>query len=91
MCNAGLEIGALHFSGDIDISSDAGIEPTIAALKEYAAYALSINCKYLTHPVPSCGRAKVPTAEKATEIKRLATCMNTVAETFMDEGLRIGS
>ena len=88
--NAGLEIGALHFSGDIDIDSDAGIEPTVAGLKEYAAYALALGCKYLTHPVSSCGRSKVPTAEKAAEIKRLATCMNTVAETFMDEGLRIG-
>ena len=88
--NAGLEIGALHFSGDINIDSDAGIEPTIAGLKEYAAYALALECKYLTHPVSSCGRSKVPTAEKATEIRRLATCMNTVAETFMNEGLRIG-
>jgi sugar phosphate isomerase/epimerase len=89
--NAGLEIGALHFSGDINIDSNAGIEPTIAALKEYAAYALALECKYLTHPVSSCGRSKVLTAEKATEIKRLATCMNTVAETFMGEGLRIGA
>ncbi len=88
--NAGLEIGALHFSGDIDIDSDAGIEPTIAALKEYAAYALALGCKCLTHPVPSCGTSKVPTAEKATKIKRLATCMNTVAETFVDQGLQIG-
>ena len=88
--NAGLEIGALHFSGDIDIASDAGIESTTAALKEYAAYALALECEYLTHPVSSCGRSKVPTAEKAAEIKRLATCMNAVAETFMDEGLRIG-
>ena len=90
ICNAGLEIGALHFSGDINIDSDAGIEPTIAALKEYAAYALALNCKYLTHPVPSCGRSRTPTAEKAAEIKRLATCMNAVAETFMDSGLQIG-
>ncbi len=90
VCNAGLEIGALHFSGDIDICNDAGIEPTIAALKEYADYALALECKYLTHPVPSCGRSKIPTSEKATEIKRLATCMNTVAETFMDSGLQIG-
>ena len=88
--NAGLEISALHFSGDVDISSDAGIEPTIGALKEYAAYALALECKYLTHPVPSCGKSKVPTEEKAIEIKRLATCMNAVAEAFIDEGLRIG-
>ncbi len=90
MRNAGLEIGALHFSGDIDIDSDEGIEPTIGGLKEYAAYALALECKYLTHPVSSCGRSKMPTAEKMTEIKRLATCMNAVAETFMNEGLKIG-
>ena len=88
--NTGLEIGALHFSGDINIDSDAGVEPTIAALKEYAAYALALECKYLTHPVPSCGRSRVATVEKVTEIKRLATCMNAVAESFMDKGLRIG-
>lgn len=88
--NAGVEIGALHFSGDIDISNDAGIEPTSAALKEYAAYALALDCKYLTHPVPSCGRSKIPTTEKAAEIRRLAVCMNEVAETFIDSGLRIG-
>ena len=88
--NAGLEIGALHFSGDIDIENDEGIEPTIAGLKEYAAYALALECKYLTHPVSSCGRSKMPTAEKATEIKRLATCMNTVAQTYIEEGLKIG-
>ena len=89
--NAGLEIGALHFSGDIDIDSDEGIEPTIAGLKEYADYALALECKYLTHPVSSCGRTKMPTVEKAAEIKRLATCMNTVAQTYRDEGLRIGA
>lgn len=88
--NAGLEIGALHFSGNIEIDSDEGVEPTIAGLKEYAAYALALGCKYLTHPAPSCGRSKAPTAEKMTEIKRLATCMNAVAETFADRGLKIG-
>jgi sugar phosphate isomerase/epimerase len=90
ICNAGLEIGALHFSGKIDIQSDRGIEPTIAALKEYAVYALALDCRYLTHPVPNCGRSKIPIPEKAAEIKRLATCMNAVAETFRDGGLRIG-
>ena len=78
------------FLGTLISSSDAGIEPTVAGLKEYAAYALALDCKYLTHPVSSCGRSKLPTTEKAAEIKRLATCMNTVAETFMGEGLRIG-
>ncbi|MCZ6676753.1 MAG: sugar phosphate isomerase/epimerase [Candidatus Poribacteria bacterium] len=90
VCDAGLEIASLHFSGRIDIESDTGLETTIAALKEYAAYALALECKFLTHPVPSCGRSKVPTAEKSGEIKRLAMCMNTVAETFMKAGLRMG-
>ena len=87
--NAGIEIGALHFSGKIDIESDEGIEATTPALKEYGECALALGCRYLTHPVPSCGRAKVPTEEKATEIKRLAACMNAVAESFADRGLHI--
>ncbi len=88
--NAGLEIGSMHFSGTIDIESDEGIEPTTAALKEYAAYSLALECNYLTHPVPSCGRSRVPTEEKAAEIKRLAACMNATAEAFQAQGLRIG-
>ncbi len=87
--NAGLEIGALHFSGKIDIESDAGIEPTVAALKEYAVYALALECRYLTHPVPTCGRTRVPTEEKEAEIKRLAMCVNAVAEAFEAQRLRV--
>jgi len=87
--NAGLEIGALHFSGRVDIESDQGIQSTTAALKEYAAYALALECKYLTHPVPTCGRSNVPTEEKVQEIKRLAMCMNMVAEIFIEQGLQI--
>ena len=89
--NAGLELAALHFSGKIDIESDEGIEPTVVALKDYASYALALGCKYLTHPVPTCGCSRVPTAEKAIEIRRLATCMNRVAEAFMERGLQIGA
>lgn len=88
--NAGLELAALHFSGKIDIESDEGIEPTVVALKDYATYALALGCKYLTHPVPTCGGSRVPTAEKSIEIRRLATCMNRVAEAFMEQGLQIG-
>lgn len=88
--NAGLEIAALHCSGKIDIETDEGIEPTVTALKAYAACTLALGCKYLTHPVPTCGRSGVPTAEKAVEIRRLAVCMNTVAEAFVEHGLQIG-
>ncbi len=90
MNNAGLEIGALHFSGKIDVGSDEGVEETIPELLEYARYAISLNCKFLTHPVPSCGRMHVPTQEKASEIKRLARMMNTVAEEFADQKLKVG-
>jgi len=90
MNNAGLEIGALHFAGKIDVESDEGIEEAITALREYARYSLSLNCKYLTHPVPSCGQMHVPSEEKALEIKRLARMMNTIAEEFADYGLRLG-
>ena len=88
--NAGLEIGAVHFSGKIDIETDEGIEPTVEALKAYAACTVALGCKCLTHPVPTCGRSGVPTAEKAVEIRRLAMCMNTVAEAFVEHGLQIG-
>jgi sugar phosphate isomerase/epimerase len=87
--NAGLEIASLHFSGSIDVGSDDGLEPTIAALKEYGAYAVALGCKIMTHPVPSCGRSRAPTEEKAVEIGRLATCMNATAEAYVDEGLRV--
>ncbi|MDA0746114.1 MAG: TIM barrel protein [bacterium] len=88
--HAGVEVGALHFSGKIDIESDAGIESGIEALKEYAVCALSLGCKYLTLPVPSCGRSGVPTEEKAAEIRRFAACMNGVAEAFGEQGLQVG-
>ena len=87
--NAGLEIGAVHFAGKIDVSSDEGVQLTIEALKEYASYTLALGCKNLTHYVPSCGRLNMPTDEKATEILRLAKCMNAVAEAFADEGLKV--
>lgn len=90
MNNADLEIGALHFSGKIDVESDEGIEEAIPALREYAHYALSLGCKFLTHPVPGCGRMHVPSQEKAPEIKRLARMMNTIAEEFADHGLKLG-
>ena len=88
--NTGLEIGSLHFSGKIDVETDEGIEPTTAAMKEYAQYALALGCKFLTHPVPGCGRSKVPTEEKEEPIRRLAACMNATAEAFEDRGLRVG-
>lgn len=90
MNNAGLEIGALHFSGRIDVESDEGVKDSIPELREYARYNLSLGCKFLTHPVPGCGRMNAPTQEKATEIKRLARIMNTIAEEFADHGLKVG-
>jgi len=88
--NAGLTIGSVHFSGTVDIASDEGAESTTEAMKEYAAYTLSLGCKYFTHPVPSCGSLHVPTEEKATEITRLARCMNATAQAFVAEGLKVG-
>ena len=90
MNNAGLEIGALHFSGKIDVESNDGVEETISALREYASYAISLECKFLTHAVPSCGKIHVPTQEKAMEIKRLARIMNTIAEEFTNPELKVG-
>ena len=88
--NAGLQIGALHFSGKIDPESDQGIDEMIPPLREYAQFALAMHCKFLTLPVPSCGRTLVPTEEKSDGIKRFGRLMNTVAEEFAGEGLRLG-
>jgi sugar phosphate isomerase/epimerase len=90
MDNAGLEIGSLHFSGNIDVGSDRSMEESIAAMRKYAEYTLSLGCKVLTHPVPGCGRMHVPTEEKASEIGRFARMMNTIADEFADQGLKIG-
>lgn len=89
MNDAGLEIGSLHASGQMDVGSDEGTEEAIRGLREYAEYALSLGCRFLTHPVPGCGRSQVLTAEKGTEIKRFARMMNTIAGEFADRGLRV--
>lgn len=90
MNNAGLEIGSLHFAGKVDTESEEGVDQTIAEIRPYAEYALSLGCKFLTHGVHGCGRMHVPTEEKAPVIKRYARLMNTVAEEFADQGLRVG-
>ena len=86
---AGLSIGAVHFSGDIDVDSDEGAQRTILALRQYGARVLALGCTILTHHVPSCGRLRAPTEEKAPQICRLARIMNTVAEGFARQGLRV--
>ncbi|MBM4085663.1 MAG: sugar phosphate isomerase/epimerase, partial [Planctomycetes bacterium] len=88
--NAGLKIGAVHFSGAVDVSSDDGAAATILALKKYAECTLALGCNYLTHHVPTCGQLHKPTQEKATEIQRLARIMNAVAEAFAARGLEVG-
>lgn len=88
--NAGLEVASVHFSGSIDVSSDEATEKTIEDMKQYAAYNLSLGCHYFTHPAPGCGRTHVPTEEKETEIRRLAHCMNSVADAFGDQNLKVG-
>jgi len=87
--NAGIDVGALHFSGNIDLASEEGVLQTTAEMNEYAAYAVAIGCENLTHPVPSCGRTRVPTEEKAEEIKRLARIMSAVASAFEDRDLQV--
>jgi len=89
--HAGLGLGALHVAfGKIDVESDQGIDEAMAHLREYAMLAVAMGCKFVTLPTPSCGRAHVPTQEKATEIRRFARLMNTVAEAFAGEGIRVG-
>ncbi|MBI3945932.1 MAG: sugar phosphate isomerase/epimerase [Armatimonadetes bacterium] len=88
--NAGLEISALHYSGKLDVESDEGADESVAGLKEYADYALALGCRYLTHAVPSAGRSRVPTEEKAPQIRRFAGIMNRVADAYADRGLKVG-
>jgi sugar phosphate isomerase/epimerase len=87
MNNADLAIGAVHFSGKLDLESDEGAERALLMLREYAERTLALGCRILTHPIPSCGRAHAPTEEKAPIIARLARCMNDTAEAFADQGL----
>jgi len=87
--SAGLDIGALHFSGKIDLDTDAGIDPTTEALSEYARFAVALGCRTLSHPVPSCGRTGLPAEQKREQIQRLARCMNTVAQRFEGDGLHV--
>jgi len=89
MENSGLKIGALHFNGQIEITSDDGVERTTAALREYADCAVSLGCRNLTMPVPGCGGSHVPTEKKTAEIKRLGACMNAVAEEYAGKGLTV--
>ena len=92
MNNAGLEIGSIHFSAGVATDSEEDVDATIAALRLYAECALSLGCKFLTLPVHACasGQMHVPTEEKAPVIKRYARLMNTVAEEFADQGLKVG-
>jgi sugar phosphate isomerase/epimerase len=92
MNNAGLKIGSVHFSAGVAINTEEDVDATIAALRLYAEYTLSLGCKFLTLPVPSCasGQMHVPTEDKAPAIKRYARLMNTVAEEFADAGLSVG-
>jgi len=90
--NAGLEVASAYFAGQpgwMDLESDEGAKATAATLKEYAAGALRLGCKCLSHPVVSYGKSKVPTEEKAEGIKRLADCMSETAEAFSTEGLKV--
>lgn len=81
--NSGLRIGAVHFSGENSARQFS------EHLKEYARATLAVGCRYLTHPVPSWGRSGTPTEEKAPLIRRLAECMNEVAEVFESDGLKL--
>lgn len=89
MKNAGLEVAALHYSGKLSVESERAAEESVAGLKEYAEYALALGCFHLTHPVPPCGRARLPTEEKAPGIQRFAHVMNQVAEAYATRGLKI--
>ena len=90
--NAGLKIASVYFAGEagaMDIESDEGAARTSRRLTEYGSAALALGCTCLAHPVQSCGRTRLPTAEKVEPIKRLARCMSEAAESHHDRGLRV--
>ena len=89
--NAGVQAASVHFSGAVDLSTDEGAEKAITDLDHYAALNLALGCRCCTHPVPKCGRSRVPTEEKAAEIARLAHIMNSVADRHADAGLRVAA
>ncbi len=87
--NAGLEIAAVHFAGEIDLSSDEAADRFAEALEQYARRTIELECHCLTHAVPSCGEPRRPTESKADEIARLAGCMNTIADRFAEHELKV--
>ena len=90
--NAGLEIASTYFAGEagwMDIESDESAARTARRLTEYGSAALALGCRCLAHPVQSCGRTRVPTAEKSGPIERLARCMSEAAEAHREHGLTV--
>ncbi|MBI3944487.1 MAG: sugar phosphate isomerase/epimerase [Armatimonadetes bacterium] len=89
MDNAGLKMDALYHPLSLDVESDEGVDRSIAGLKETAEYALALGCKCLSHAMPRAPRTRMPTEEKAPQIRRFARLMNTVAEAYAGSGLRL--
>lgn len=87
---SGLPLGSVYVGG-VDISSEAAARSATRYLIEAGAMTLALGCKVMTHAVGSCGRTRVPTADKEVEIKRLAECMSAAAEAHAGQGLRIGA
>jgi len=90
--NAGLKLASVLFAGRqgwMDLESTAGARATAATLKEYAAAAVRLGCKCLSHPVISYGETGVPTEQKADGIRRLAAAMSEAAEAFSEDDLKV--
>jgi sugar phosphate isomerase/epimerase len=87
--NSGLALDAVYVGG-IDVKDDAAARNAAQHLTEAGAMTLALGCNCMIHGGGTCGRTRVPTADKETEIKRLAGCMSAAAEAYAGRRLKVG-
>ena len=89
LADSGLILEAVYVGG-IDVADEAVARSAAQYLTEAGAMTLGLGCDRMIHGGGVCGRTRVPTADKETEIKRLADCMSAAAEAHAGQGLKIG-
>ena len=86
---SGLALESVYVGG-IDVTDEAAACSAVRYLTEAGATTLGLGCDCMIHGAGGCGRTRVPTADKETEIRRLAGCMSAAAEAHAGQGLKIG-
>jgi sugar phosphate isomerase/epimerase len=89
LADSGLALEAVYVGG-IDVRDEAAARGAAQYLTEAGAMTLDLGCHCMIHGAGVCGRTRVPTADKETEIERLAECMSAAAEAHVRQGLKIG-